>query len=150
MEESTKSKFDRFIYKDSEEYQALSPGDQVFFDRLFNVLIYYGEINWSNKKLSEMLGESESTLEKRLNRLDKSRLIIREVSKQCDHGVWRTVDRVIRLNPFHFPFDFNSVAYRIFCNYLFHQQTEPILQRYLEMPYEEFIKVYGKVKVANV
>ena len=150
MEESTKSKFDKFIYKDSDEYQSLSPGDQLFFDKLFNILIYQGEIKWSNKKLSAMLGESESTLEKRLNRLDKSRLIIRETSKIREHGVYRTVDRVIRLNPFHFPFDFNSVAYRIFCNYLFHQQTEPILNKYLKMPYKEFVKKYGEVKVTTV
>lgn len=147
---TTKEKFDSLIYKDFVAYDELQQKDQEFFDKLFSYLIYYGEINWSNRKLSEMLGESESTLEKRLNRLEKSRLIIREVSKQCEYGKWRTVDRVIRLNPFHFQFDFNTMAHRIFCNYIFHRQTAYILEKYLDMPYEEFIKAYGKVKVVNI
>ena len=147
---TTKEKFDSLVYTDFEEYIALSDGDKVFFDNLFKYLIYYGEINWSNRKLSELLGVSESTLEKRLNRLEKSKLILREISKQCEYGKWRTVDRIIRLNPFHFQFDFNTMAHRIFCDYIFHQQTAHILKKYLDMPYEEFIKVYGKVKVVNV
>ena len=148
--ESTKEKFDSLIYTEFEEYMELSPGDKKFFDNLFSVLIYFGEINWSNKKLSEMLGESESTLEKRLSRLERSKLIIREVSKQCDFGKWRTVDRVIRLNPFHFQFDFNTMAHKIFCDYLFHTKTAHILSKYLEMPYDEFIKAYGKVRVVGI
>ena len=68
--ESTKERFDSLIYTDFESYIALSDGDKEFFDKLFKVLIYYGEINWSNRKLSELLGTSESTLEKRLSRLE--------------------------------------------------------------------------------
>ena len=147
--ESVQTKFDSMIYKDFVAYQELSPGDQLFFDNLFDVLIYLGPINWSNRKLSEMLGESESTLEKRLNRLEKAQLIWRETSKQCEHGKWKTVDRIIKLNPFHFQFDFNTMAHKIFCDYLFHKKTSPILAQYLKMPYDEFIKVYGKVKVVN-
>lgn len=148
--ESTQKRFDSLIYKDFVAYQELSPGDQLFFDKLFDYLIYYGEINWSNSKICVALGETESTLEKRLKRVEEARLILRETSKQYSHGVWRTVDRIIRLNPFHFQFDFNTMAHRIFVNYLFHKQTEPILNKYLEMPYDEFIKAFGKVKVHNV
>lgn len=147
--ESTQQKFDSLIYKDFAAYQELSPGDKKFFDKLFDYLIYYGEISWSNNKLCELLGENESTLEKRLKRLEQAQLILREVSKQCFNGVWKTVDRIIRLNPFHFQFNFNSFAHRIFVDYLFHKQSEPILKRYLEMPYEEFIKAFGKVKVVT-
>ena len=148
--ESTQERFDNLIYKDFAAYQELSPGDKAFFDKLFSYLIYYGEITWSNRKLSELLGTSESTLEKRLSRLEKSQLILRETSKQKEYGKWRTVDRVIRLNPFHFQFDFNTMAHRIFCDYIFHQQTAHILDKYLKMSYKEFIKVYGKVKVVNL
>ena len=90
--ESTKERFDSLIYTDFESYIALSDGDKEFFDKLFKVLIYYGEINWSNRKLSELLGISESTLEKRLSRLEKSQLILRETSKQKEYGKWRTVE----------------------------------------------------------
>ena len=148
--ETTREKFESLVYTDFEEYINLSDGDKEFFDKLFKYLIYYGEINWSNKKLSELLGTSESTLEKRLKRLEKSQLILRETSKQCEYGKWRTVDRIIRLNPFYFQFDFNTMAHRIFCDYIFHQQTSYILKKYLDMPYEEFIKAYGKVKVVNI
>lgn len=145
--ESTQERFDNLIYKDFVAYQKLSPGDKAFFDKLFSYLIYYGEITWSNNKLCELLGENESTLEKRLRRLEQSQLILREISKQCINGVWRTVDRIIRLNPFHFQFNFNSMAHRIFVDYLFHKQTEPILRKYLDMPYKDFIKAFGEVKV---
>lgn len=147
---TTKDKFDSLIYTDFEEYINLSDGDKVFFDNLFKYLIYYGEINWSNRKLSELLGTTESTLEKRLKRLEKSQLILRETSRQLEYGKWRTVDRIIRLNPFYFQFDFNTMAHRIFCDYIFHQQTSHILEKYLNMPYEDFIKAYGKVKVVNI
>lgn len=146
---TTMEKFDSLIYKDFESYMELSSSDQLFFDKLFDVLIYYGQINWSNKKISELLGESESTLEKRLNRLEKSQLILRETSKQCEYGKWRTVERLIRLNPFHFQFDFNTMAHKIFCDYHFHKKTESILDKYLSMDYNEFIKAYGKVKVVT-
>lgn len=148
--QTTRQKFDSLIYTDFIEYVELSPKDQVFFDKLFNYLIYHGEISWSNSKLCDMLGENESNLEKRLYRLEKAGLIERDVQKRCDNGVWKTVARNIRLNPFHFQFDFNSMAHRIFCNYIFHKQTEHILNKYLDMPYEEFIKAYAKVKVVNV
>ena len=141
-------------HKDLEEIECVEQSLNRYYNsgicpKLFDYLIYYGEISWSNNKLCELLGENESTLEKRLKRLEQAQLILREVSKQCFNGVWKTVDRIIRLNPFHFQFNFNSFAHRIFVDYLFHKQSEPILKRYLEMPYEEFIKAFGKVKVVT-
>ena len=148
--ESVKERFDKFLYKDLEAYEKLSDADQVFFDKLFSYLIYYGEINWSNRKLCDMTGENESTLEKRLKRLEKATLITREVSKQCINGVWKTVDRIIKLNPFNFEFDYNSMAHRIFVNYLFMQKTEFVMEKYLSMDFNDFKKVYGEIKVVNV
>ena len=146
--ETTKEKFDKITsYESFERYEQLSPGDKQFFDKLFHILIYQGSINWSNKKLSDITGESESTLEKRLKRLEESRLLIRETSKVCEYGKWRTVDRIIKLNPFYFQFDFNSMAHKIYCDYIFHKQTEKILKKYLEMDFDKFIKAYGKIKV---
>ena len=145
--ESTKEKFDTLLYKDIEAYQELSPGDKLCFDKLFDILIYQGSITWCNAKLSAYLSESESTVEKRLKRLEEAKLINREVSKQCINGMWRTTDRIISLNEYHFEFDFKSMAHYIFKNYLFLKQSEKILNRYLEMPYKEFIEKYKNVRV---
>lgn len=144
--ETTREKFDRLIYQEFEAYQELSPGDKYCFDKLFEILMYQGSITWCNAKLSSYLSESESTVEKRLKRLEEAKLINREVSKQCINGVWRTTDRIITLNEYHFKFDFDTLAHRVFVDYLFHKQTEKILSRYLEMPYDEFINAFGKVK----
>ena len=144
--ESVKEKFDKFIYKDFIAYQQLSDGDKLCFDKLFEILMYQGSITWCNSKLASFLSESESTVEKRLKRLEDAKLIDREVSKQCINGVWRTVDRIIKLHQYHFNYDFESMAHRIFTDYLFHKQTSEILNRYLEMNYDEFIKTFGKVK----
>lgn len=147
---TVRERFENFLYKDLEAYEKLSASDKVFFDKLFNYLIYYGEINWSNRKLCDMTGENESTLEKRLKRLEKATLIIREVSKQCINGVWRTVDRIIKLNPFNFDFNYNTMAHRIFVNYLFMQKTEFVMEKYLSMDYEDFVKRFSKIEVVNV
>ena len=147
---TVRERFENFLYKDLEAYEKLSASDKVFFDKLFNYLIYHSEINWSNRKLCDLMGENESTLEKRLKRLEKATLITREVSKQCINGVWRTVDRIIKLNPFNFEFDYNSMAHRIFVNYLFMQKTEFVMEKYLSMDFNDFKKVYGEIKVVNV
>lgn len=149
--ETTRQRFDSLTYKDLIDYVNLSEGDKYCFDKLFNVLIFQGSINWSNQKLANILGEKESTLEKRLKRLEQARLIVRDANKIRDEfGIWHTVDRTIKLNPVNFQFDFDTMAHRIYTDYLFHKQTEEILDRYLDMPFEEFIKVFGKIKVANV
>ena len=148
--ETVREKFEKFIYKDFEAYQELSDGDKKCFDELFMILMYQGSITWSNQKLSSYLNESESTLEKRLKRLEEAKLITREVSKQCFNGEWRTVDRIITLNQYHFDFDFQSMAHLIFTQYLFYKQTTPILEKYLELPYEQFKEVFKNVKVKVV
>lgn len=149
--ETTRQRFDSLTYKDLIDYVNLTEGDKYCFDKLFNVLIFQGTINWSNQKLANILGEKESTLEKRLKRLEQARLIVRDANKIRDEfGIWHTVDRTIKLNPVNFQFDFDTMAHRIYTDYLFHKQTEEILDRYLDMPFEEFIKVFGKIKVANV
>ena len=145
--ETTKEKFDKMIYTDFVDYQNLSDGDKACFDKLFEYLIYHGTITWSNEKLSSILGETESTLEKRLNRLEKANMIMRETSKQCFNGKWKTVDRIIKLNPLNFQFDYNTMAHMVYVNYMFMKQTEKILNRYLAMPYDEFIKAFGTVVV---
>lgn len=149
--ETTRQRFDSLTYKDLIDYVNLTEGDKYCFDKLFNVLIFQGTINWSNQKLANILGEKGSTLEKRLKRLEQARLIVRDANKIRDEfGIWHTVDRTIKLNPVNFQFDFDTMAHRIYTDYLFHKQTEEILDRYLDMPFEEFIKVFGKIKVANV
>ena len=72
---------------------------------------------------------------------------MRETSKQCFNGKWKTVDRIIKLNPLNFQFDYNTMAHRVYVNYMFMKQTEKILNRYLAMPYDEFIKAFGTVVV---
>ena len=149
--ESTRERFNSLTYKDLISYINLSDGDKTCFDKLFNVLIFQGSINWSNQKLALVVGENESTLEKRLKRLEKAQLIIRDANKIRDEfGRWHTVDRVIKLNPVNFQFDFDTMAHRIYTDWLFHMQTGEILDRYLEMPFNEFMKVYGNIKVVNV
>ena len=146
---TTKEKFDTLIYNDFAAYQELSEIDRVFFDKLFNILIFEGKITWSNDKLASILQKSVSTLEKQLARLEKSGLILRESSRYCDHGIWKTAERIIRLSPAFFDFDFNSHAHRIYLDYLYYEQTRGILEKYLNMEYSEFIRAFGKVKVVQ-
>lgn len=147
---TTKEKFDTLIYSDFAAYQELSERDRILFDKLFNILIFEGKITWSNEKLASILQKSVSTLEKQLSRLEKSGLILRESSRYCDYGVWKTSERIIRLSPTFFDFDFNSHAHRIYLDYLYYQQTRQLLDQYLSMEYSEFIKAFGKVKVVQV
>ena len=150
MSITTREKFDSLFYKDFASYQSLSPGDQEFFDFLFNVLIVSGKINWSNEKLSSIINTPESTVEKRLKRVETAGLIIRETAKQQIHGVWRTVDRIIRLSPEYFEFDFNTAAHKFFCDYIFYKKNWKIMQALLEMPYEEFKEKFGRAKMTYV
>lgn len=147
---TTREKFDSLIYTDFSSYQKLTAGDQEFFDFLFNVLIVEGKINWSNEKLSKVTNIPESTVEKRLKRIEDAGLIIRESSKQHINGVWKTVDRIIRLSPEYFGFDFNTMIHRLFCDYIFYKRISKVLETVLELPYEEFKEKFGRVKVTYV
>lgn len=147
---TTREQFDSLIYTDFATYQALSETDRAFFDKLFYMLILNGKINWSNEKISKVFGEPVSTIEKRLKRVEQAELIIRENKKAQVEGVWRTVERIIRLSPDYFGFDFNSLAYRLFCDYLFYSKNMKILNEILEMDYGEFKERFGKLKVTYV
>lgn len=142
---SVKAEFETFLYMNLPAYDALSDGDKLFFDKLFKVLIKDGQITWSNSKLAAVLIETESTLEKRLKRIEDTGLIIRETSRICEFGKWRTVDRIISLNPDLFPFNYNSTAHNLFLQWMYIQSIEPTLDKILEMDYEEFQKKFGKV-----
>lgn len=147
---TAREQFDSLIYTDFATYQSLSEGDRDFFDRLFYMLILNGKINWSNEKISKVFGVPVSTVEKRLRRIEQADLIIRENQRAQVDGVWRTVERVIRLSPDYFGFDFNSLAYRLFCDYIFYTKNLNIINTILEMDYEEFKERFGKLKVTYV
>lgn len=143
---TVKEKFDSLIYTDNYNYQILSEKDKLFFDRMFRLIIFNGEINWSNEKLSNVLQEPGSTIEKRLKRVEDAGLIIRESNRQFEFGRWKTTDRIIRLNPEVFEFDFKSVAFKLFKDYIYYEKIGSVLERVSSMEYDEFLKLLGKVR----
>lgn len=143
---TVKEKFDSLIYTDNYNYQSLSEKDKLFFDRLFRLIIFNGEINWSNEKLSHILQEPESTIEKRLKRVEDAGLILREANRQRELGRWKTTDRVIRLNPGLFDFDFKSVAFKLFRDFIYYERVGSVLERIGNMEYDGFLKLLGKVR----
>lgn len=144
---NVKEFFDSLKYTDFVGYVELSEGDKNFFDKIFYLLILQGSITWSNEKLAYMLNDKISTVEKRLSRLEKAGLILRETSREKQNGVWRTVDRVIRLSPQYFSFSFNTHAHKVYCDYLYYQKIDSIFSKILEMDVDEFLKTFGKMKV---
>lgn len=143
---TVKEKFDSLIYTDNYNYQLLSDKDKLFFDRLFRLIIFNGEINWSNEKLSHVLQEPGSTIEKRLKRVEEAGLIIRESNRQFEFGRWKTTDRIIRLNPKLFEFDFKSVAFKLFKDYIYYEKIGNVLEKIGTVDYDQFIKELGKVR----
>ena len=143
---TVKEKFDSLIYTDIYNYQLLSENDKLFFDRLFKIIIFNGEIKWSNDKLSNVIQEPASTIEKRLKRVEEAGLIIRESSRQFEYGRWKTTDRIIRLNPGIFEFDFKSVAFKLFKDYLYYEKIATVLQKIGSMDWEQFRNKLGKVR----
>lgn len=103
----------RLLYADKAQYQELSTGDQLFFDWLFYQLIYSTNFDTTNKEIAKAYCMSESTLEKRLNRIDACGLIKREVTPYKLGNKWNNF-RVIRLNKLLFPeFASDSVEERL-------------------------------------
>lgn len=144
---TVKEKFDSLIYIDNYNYQMLSEKDKLFFDRLFRLIIFNGELNWSNDKLSNVLQEPVSTIEKRLKRVEEAGLILRESSRQqFEVGRWKTTDRIIRLNPGIFEFDFKSVAFKLYRDFIYYEKIGDVLDKVGSMDYEDFLKKLGKVK----
>lgn len=86
------------FYKNTSNYKQLCKGDQDFFDAIFSVLVLRPIIE-RNEVLSISYKIPLSTLEKRLNRLEKSGLIIRENTNAIlPNGKTRCISRKIYLN----------------------------------------------------
>lgn len=86
------------FYKNTQNYKELCKNDQAFFDTLFSVLVLRPIVE-SNEVLSISYKIPRSTLEKRLNRIEKSGLIIRENKNVIlPNGKTRCIQRKIFLN----------------------------------------------------
>lgn len=96
------------IYQDTENYQSLCSEDQKFFKRLFVLLLVFGDLTMSNKEIGERLKEEKaipvSTVEKRISRLKKTKLIIGWEERKRTGGRWRTIKRHLQLAPELFSF----------------------------------------------
>lgn len=92
----------RAVYKDMPEYQALREEDKRFFDNLFILLLFNEDKAYSNNYLSQRFNIPLSTLEKRIKRLARSKLIARKVSSELLNGKWVTTARTLELDPFTF------------------------------------------------
>lgn len=139
--------FDAVDYHNLEQYQTLSSGDQLFFDKLYKHLLINGEITWSNEKLASVLNCSESTMEKRLKRLDQAGLITRTRSNYLEYdGKWRTAERTISLNKEYFFFDFNSLIHKIYCDNFFYEQLGNSMDKVKKLPFKELKKMLKELK----
>lgn len=139
--------FDQLDYHEFAEFQSLTDNDKAYFDELYKILIIKGEITYSNAKLAEITNCKQSTLEKRLARIEKAGLIVREHAKQKDFdGTWRVVDRVIKLNPELFEFSFESVTHYMYCIYIFLQRITPSANKYFDMKYGDFKEFSKELK----
>ena len=89
------------IYEHHSAYQSLNESDQDFFDSFFSILWFDGKCTYTNKYIGERLGYAQSTIEKKIRRLDSAGLIHREQNKRYSvpDGCWLT-DRTITLDPF--------------------------------------------------
>lgn len=89
------------IYENHSAYQKLNESDQDFFDSFFSILWFDGKCEYTNKYIGERLGYAQSTIEKKIRRLDAAGLIHREQVKKysVEDECWLT-DRTITLDPF--------------------------------------------------
>lgn len=105
------------IYKETDNYKNLREEDQKFFKSLFVLLLIYGDLTMSNKELAERIKKEEekngikiekpqsiSTIEKRISRLKKAKLITGYEEKEILNGRWTTVKRHLKLDPVLFGF----------------------------------------------
>lgn len=86
------------LYQEYGGYQELNEADQGFFDQVFTILWVNDEINLTNKYLGERFGYSNSTIEKKLRRLERAGLIIRFINRFYEKNKWNT-NRKINLDP---------------------------------------------------
>ena len=94
------SKFKK-IYSKSVAYRELSDMGKHLFDSYFFPILWFNKtMNYSNKVISEKVGYSVSTIEKKLRELERKELIIRDMFRYMDYekGVWIT-QRTISLDP---------------------------------------------------
>lgn len=90
------------IYKYMPEYLSLREEDQRFFDNLFILLLFNEDKVYSNKYLSQRFNIPVSTIEKRIKRITRAKLIRRTVSNEFIEGRWLTTARTLELDPFTF------------------------------------------------
>ena len=86
------------IYMVDDGYQELKDEDKTFFDRIFTLLWINEDIFYSNKYLALKFGYGESTIEKKLRKIERSFLIYREVYREQQNGKWIS-QRRITLDP---------------------------------------------------
>lgn len=89
------------IYQECSGYKNLNEANQMFFDQFFFLLWVNGPISFTNRYIGERLGYAESTIEKKLRKLDSEGLIRRNYEKKyiVEIGGWNT-SRIISLDPF--------------------------------------------------
>ncbi len=99
------------IYKDTRNYMNLIKDDKEFFDDLFYLLLVFGDLTMSNKELGERLKPKDSpkpipvsTVEKRIHRLKKAKLITGWEERERADGRWITAKRHLQLDPELFSF----------------------------------------------
>ena len=99
------------IYKDTSNYKNLIKDDKEFFDDLFYLLLVFGDLTMSNKELGARLKPTDSpkpipvsTVEKRISRLKKAKLITGWEERERSEGRWRTAKRHLQLDPELFSF----------------------------------------------
>lgn len=99
------------IYQDTPNYQNLIKDDKSFFEDLFMLLLIFGDLTMSNKELGERLKPKDSpkpipvsTVEKRISRLKKAKLIVGFEERERIEGRWRTAKRHLQLDPELFGF----------------------------------------------
>lgn len=105
------------IYEKTENYKSLRKEDQEFFKSLFILLLIFGDLTMSNKELAQRIKKEEekngiksekpqsiSTIEKRISRLKKAKLITGYEEKEFINGRWTTLKRHLQLDPVLFGF----------------------------------------------
>lgn len=91
-------------YQTFPEYDSLSSKDRRFFDSLFLLLIIKPGINITNEFLSKRFNIPDSTLQKKLKRLEDKHLIYRESYKVLKDKKYWITERTIVLDPIMFSF----------------------------------------------
>ena len=86
------------------EYDLLSTKDKRFFDSLFLLLIINPGVNITNEFLSKRFNIPDSTLQKKLKRLEDKHLIYRECHKVLKDNKYWITERMIVLDPIKFAF----------------------------------------------